>query len=85
MKKVKIKFVGYWPEMKPESQHIFRILCKNYDIEIIDYDYDFDSDKIANYNVGEILPVLIKVNNGVEVKRLVGEHNKEELMQFIEG
>ena len=40
MKKVKIKFVGYWPEMKPESQHIFRILCRYYDVEICeDPDY----------------------------------------------
>ena len=60
-------------------------IVKNYDIEIVDYDYDFDSDKIADYNVGEILPILIKIEDGVEVRRLVGEHNKEELMQFIEG
>lgn len=60
-------------------------IVKNYDIEIVDYDYDFDSDKIANYNVGEILPILIKIEDGVEVRRLVGEHNKEELIHFIEG
>ena len=60
-------------------------IIKNYNIEVIDYDYDFDGDKIIEYNVGEILPVLIKIENGKEVKRLKGEHNKEELISFIEG
>ena len=60
-------------------------ILKNYDIELIDYDYDLDTDKINDYNVGEILPVLIKIEDGKEIKRLVGEHNKEELIKFIEG
>lgn len=60
-------------------------IIKNYNIEVIDYDYDFDGDKIIEYNVGEILPVLIKIEDGKEVKRLKGEHNKEELISFIEG
>ena len=63
----------------------FNDILKNYDIEVTDYDYDFDSDKIDEYNVGEILPVLIKIENAKEINRLVGEHNKEELIKFIEG
>ena len=63
----------------------FNDVIKNYDIEVIDYDYDFDSDKISNYNVGEILPVYIKIEDDKEVKRLIGEHSKEELKTFIEG
>lgn len=63
----------------------FNDVIKDYDIEVTDYDYDFDSDKIANYNIGEILPVYIKLKDGIEVDRLVGEHSKSELKQFIEG
>ncbi len=63
----------------------FNDVIKNYDIEVIDYDYDFDDDKIKKYNVGEILPVYIKIEDDKEIKRLVGEHNKEELINFIEG
>lgn len=63
----------------------FNDVIKNYDIEVIDYDYDFDSDKINNYNIGEILPVYIKIEDDKEVKRLIGEHSKEELIKFIEG
>ena len=60
-------------------------ILKNYSIELIDYDYDLDTDKIKDYNVGEILPVFIKIEDGKEIKRLVGEHSKEELISFIEG
>lgn len=63
----------------------FNDVIKNYDIKVIDYDYDFDSEKIKEYNIGDILPVMIKLENNKEVKRLVGEHTKEEIINFIEG
>lgn len=61
----------------------FNELIKNYDIEVVDLDYDMDL--IDDYNVGNILPVYIKVNNDKEVNRLIGEHSKEEIINFIEG
>ena len=63
----------------------FNEIIKDYNIEVIDYDYDFDIDKINDYNVGEVLPVYIKRENNKEIKRLVGEHSKDELISFIEG
>ena len=48
----------------------FNDVIKNYDIKVIDYDYDFDSEKIKEYNIGDILPVMIKLENNKEVKRL---------------
>lgn len=63
----------------------FNEIIKNYDIEVIDYDYDFDNEKIKEFNVGEILPVYIKIDNNKEIKRLIGEHSKNELIEFIEG
>ena len=63
----------------------FNDVIKDYDIEVIDYDYDFDSDKICDYNVGEILPVYIKIKDGREISRLIGEHTVLELRKFIEG
>lgn len=57
----------------------FNEVIKDYDIEVIDYDYDLDSDIIDKYNVGNILPVYIKGND-----RLIGEHSKQELKEFIE-
>ena len=36
------------------------------------------------YNVGDILPVFIFMKDGKEVKRLVGEHKKEEFIKAVE-
>ena len=61
----------------------FNDILKDYNIEIKDFDYDFDFDKIKEYQVGEILPVLIRIKNGKEVNRLIGEHSHEELIKFF--
>ncbi len=63
----------------------FNDVIKEYNLEVQDYDYDLDEEKIKEYNIGEILPVYIKIEDNKEVKRLVGEHSKEELRIFLEG
>jgi len=55
----------------------------DFDIEQIEYDYDMDEDIVSTYNVGDILPVLILVDNDKEVARLVGEKTKEEVTNFL--
>ena len=50
---------------------------KEYAIEVIDKDYAMDD--IESYNVGDVLPVLIFPNG----KRLVGERNKNEIIDMI--
>lgn len=57
-------------------------LYPNLDIET--YDYDMDSEEVAKYNVGKILPVIIFFNNGEEFSRLNGEKKKEEIITVIE-
>jgi hypothetical protein len=43
-----------------------------------------DEDIVKEYNVGKILPVLIKIDdNDNEVERLIGEHSKKEVEDFI--
>ncbi len=49
----------------------------NLNIEILDY--DFDEDRVKDYNVGEILPVLILENNS----RLIGEISYDEIIEFL--
>lgn len=52
--------------------------------QYIDYDYDMDEDKIKDYNIGDILPVFILFDdNNQEVKRIVGEHKKQEMLEFM--
>lgn len=63
----------------------FNEVIKNYNIEVIDYDYDLDEEEINKFSVGNILPVYIKINDEKEISRLVGEHSKEEIINFIEG
>ena len=41
------------------------------DFEYVEYDYDIDD--IAEYNVGNILPVIIAYKDNIEVKRIIGE------------
>ena len=64
---------------------IMRPILNNidFDIEQVEYDYDLDEDEINKYNVGEILPVFILVDNDKEIARLIGEHTKEEVLEFL--
>ena len=54
------------------------------DIEIEDLDFDFDEDEVKKYNVGDILPVVIFMNDDKEVERLIGEKTREEIYAFVE-
>ena len=47
--------------------------------EHIEYDYDLDEEVIVKYNVGEVLPVFILLDNDKEVTRLVGEKTVAEI------
>lgn len=59
----------------------FQDVIKDYDnIEIINYDYDFDEEMVEKYQVGDVLPVYIRLDNN---KRIIGEKNKEEIEAFL--
>lgn len=64
---------------------IMRPILNNidFDIEQVEYDYDLDEDIVKKYNVGDILPVFIVMDNEVEVGRLIGERSKEEVFEFL--
>lgn len=49
-----------------------------------EYDYDDDSEIIKQYEVGNILPVIIVLKDDKEVKRIIGEKTKKELFAAIE-
>ena len=52
--------------------------------EYINLDYDLDEEKIAKYKIGDILPVVIIENNNQEIKRIIGEKNKKEILKELE-
>lgn len=52
------------------------------DFEYIELDYDMDD--VEEYNVGEILPVLIIYKDNKEAKRIIGEKSEKEFFKEIE-
>ena len=56
---------------------------EEYNVEFNYLDYDLDEDKVAEYNVGDTLPVMIVKGNDKEISRIVGEKSYEELIEFL--
>lgn len=55
-------------------------------IEVISYDYDLDEDIVKKYNVGQVLPELIFVDNeNCEINRLIGEQSIDQIVEIIES
>ena len=52
----------------------------NINIELLDYDLD----EIEEYNVGNILPVIISYIDNKEIDRLIGEKTYEEIIESLE-
>lgn len=78
-----IKFSALWcPACLIMNNRINKIANK-YNIEIIEYDYDIDENKKEEYNINNILPVIILQKEGKEVKRLIGELSENKLEQEI--
>lgn len=63
----------FWNDFKNE----------NSDIEFVDLDIDLDEEEANKYEDLDVLPVVIAEIDNKEVKRLVGEHSKQEYEQLI--
>lgn len=53
----------------------------NINIEYLDY--DLDEELIKKYNIGEILPVIISINDDKEIGRLIGEKSYDDILTFL--
>ena len=51
--------------------------------EYISLDYDLDEEEVEKYNVKDILPVVIIEDNNTEIKRIIGEKNKKEILKEV--
>lgn len=78
MKKIIVISAIWCPSCLILSKHLKKLKENFPDLEIIKYDYDFDEEEVKKYNVGKILPVIIK-----DDKRLIGEKTYEEIEEFI--
>lgn len=80
-----IKISAIWcPACLVMNNRLNKII-NDFDIDVIEYDYDIDPVDVEKYNVGKILPVMIFIKDGVEVKRLIGEISDKKLYEEISG
>ena len=80
-----IKFSALWcPSCLIMNGRVNKIVDE-YNLEYIEYDYDIDEEKVEEYKVGDILPVIIIENNAKEVIRIIGEKSEKELKRILEG
>ena len=59
-------------------------LVKKYNLDIEEYDYDMDIDVVEKYKIGDILPVVIVMDNKQELTRIIGEKGQKELNKIFE-
>ena len=79
-----IKIAALWcPGCLILNNNLKKIKENYEDIEIIEYDYDFDLE-VKKFKVGNILPVLIFMNDDNEISRLIGEKSYKEIINEIE-
>ena len=79
-----IKIGALWCPGCLVMKKIWNNILKEESLDIIELDYDMDSAEVNKYNVGNVLPVVIFVDdNGNELDRLIGEQKEDKLKQLI--
>ncbi len=58
-------------------------LSKDLNVNMEEYDYDMDTEIVSKYKIGDILPVVIVMNNNQELTRIIGEKSKKELNKIF--
>ena len=80
-----IKIGALWCPGCLVMKKIWNSINSKYELDIIELDYDMDHDKVLEYNVGNVLPIIIFVSSqGMELERLVGEQKEDTIVNLIE-
>lgn len=81
-----LKFNAIWCSGCIVMKKIMKEIEEEYpNIPIESYDYDMDEEMVNKYNIGEIIPVLVFLDeNEQEIGRLIGEKTKKEIAKEIE-
>lgn len=81
-----LKFNAIWCSGCIVMKKIMKEIEEDYkNIKIESYDYDMDEEMVKKYNIGEIIPVLVFLDeNENEIGRLIGEKTKKEIVKEIE-
>ncbi len=80
-----IKIGAIWCPGCLVMKKVWNEIQKNNELDITELDYDFNSEEVAKYNVGTVLPVIIFLDNsGNELERLIGEQKQETIQELID-
>lgn len=80
-----IKISAIWCSACLIMNKIYKELEKELNLDITSYDLDMNEEEVEKYNVGEKLPEVIFIKDDKEVGRMIGEHSKEEIEEYIKG
>ncbi len=79
-----IKINAMWCPGCLISKSIWSDIEKMYpNFEYVSLDYDLDEEEVSKYNVGDILPVVIILKDNEELKRIIGEKTKKEILEEL--
>ena len=79
-----IKINAMWCPGCLISKNIWNEIEKKYpNHEYLSLDYDLDEEEVEKYNVGDILPVVIFEEGNKEIKRIIGEKTKKEILEEV--
>lgn len=76
-----IKIGALWCPACIITNNSLNKLKEKYNLDIEELDYDFDD--IEEYDVGDILPVLVFKKDDKEIDRLIGEKTESEIEEVI--
>lgn len=79
-----IKFSSVWCPSCLIMQPRYMEVIKQHPLNIEEYDYDMDTEMVEKYNIGDILPVVIVMDDNIEITRIIGEKSKKELNKIFE-
>ena len=66
--------------MRPRYQKIAKELKID---KFTEYDFDDDEEEVKKFHLGKTLPVMLIFENGIEIKRIVGEKSLKELGKLL--
>ena len=79
-----IKIGAIWCPGCLVMKKIWKNIEKENELNIKELDYDIDKEEVEKYNIGNILPVIIFLNDKEqELERLIGEQKEEKILEII--
>lgn len=79
-----IKITAIWCSACLVMNKVWNSILKKKNIETVSLDLDMDEEEANKFSPGEVLPVFIFMKDDNEIKRVIGEHTEEELLEIIE-